>query len=397
MHVVKDELKQKISAQGQSSKKFAYVGCRTTKERNARGKGINVYQVDAKTEKWTFIQLMNELDNPSFLTFDYNQNFLFTVHGDYSEVSSFKIDRGTGKLTFLNRQSTGGNNPVHLIVDKSNQFLIVANLTNGTLAVLPINQDGSLEPLVDLASTPDHSGEIRTDSQALQGVSHPHQVLFDLSGQYLIVPDLGLDKLFIFTFDSDIGKLYPANHAYELTDEGSGPRHATFHPEKPFLFVANQLSSTISTYHFENGKLQFIHETSTLPDTFILESNEEIEVKASVGMYQIKSRKRNNVAGIVAEQSGRYIYVSNRGHNSVAIFKVNDNGTLTTIGWEPTRGETPRFLTIDPSGRYLYVANEDSDSIVTFEINRNTGELELILPMINTESPVCIILSSGDS
>lgn len=167
---------------------FAYVGSRTTKERNARGEGINVYRVNLESGSWTHVQLVRDV-NPSFLAFDQNRNFLYTVHGDGTQVSAFKINKQTGKLTLLNRQSTHGKNPVHLVVDATNQFLVVANYISGDLAVFPIDVDGSLKEICNHVKIP---GEAISDNvYDKQGIPHPHQVVLDPAGNFFVVPDLG--------------------------------------------------------------------------------------------------------------------------------------------------------------------------------------------------------------
>lgn len=354
---------------------FAYVGCRTSKHRNARGEGINVYRMDPVSGNWTHVQLVKDLVNPSFLAFDRNQNFLYTVHGDCSDVSAFRVDKQTGQLTFINQQSTGGKNPVHLVVDSTNRFLIVANYISGTMAVLPIYSDGSLGELCDLIPTPCNPKLNDVNLYAKQGISHPHHAPLDPTGRFVVVPDLGLNKIFIFTFDATNGKLVANDPPFGTAPDGSGPRHVDFHPTLPYAYVVNELDSTVITYRFDkqNGHLSPLQTLSTLPDTV----------------------SGNTCAEIAVAPSGRFVYVSNRGHNSIAIFAVDyDTGMLSPVGWESTRGETPRFFTLNPSGRFLYAANEDSDTIVTFVVNEFTGKLIPTGQIVRTESPVCIIFSS---
>jgi 6-phosphogluconolactonase len=358
---------------------FVYVGCRTSKHRNARGKGINVYRVDPASGDWTHVQLVEDLVNPSFFAFDRNKNFLYTVHGDCSDVSAFQIDKDNGQLTFINQQSTGGKNPVHLVVDPTNQFLIVANYISGTMAVLPIHSDGSLGELCDLIPTPDNPRENDVNMYSKQGISHPHHSPLDPTGRFIVVPDLGLNKIFLFTLDTESGKLAPNNQPFASAPEGSGPRHIDFHPSLPYAYVVNELDSTVITYYFDSQK-------GTLSGKQIIStfSNEDIG---------------NTGAEIMVAPSGRFVYVSIRGNNnSIAIFAVDqETGLLTKVGWESARGETPRFFTFDPSGRFLYVANEDSDTIVKFSVNELTGELMFTGDIINTGSPVCIVFKSDIS
>ncbi|MFP7176174.1 lactonase family protein [Priestia filamentosa] len=355
-----------------------YVGCRTTKERNARGEGINVFQVNHKSGNWEQIQLVKDIINPSFLTFDRNKNFLYTVHGDCSEVSAFKIDKRTGKLTFINKQSTGGRNPVHLVVDATNQYIVVSNYISGTLSVLPINVDGSLKELCNLKELPERTEDPNVNLYAKQGIPHPHHNPLDPTGRFFIVPDLGLNRLYIYTLDSGQGKLVVNNPPYVDTGKGSGPRHVDFHPSLPYLYLANELDSTVATYYFnvQEGSLVHLQTLSTLPECVI----------------------NNTCAEVFTSPSGKFVYVSNRGHNSIAIFKVDQsNGLLSPVGWEPTLGETPRFFTFDSSGQFLFVANEDSDTIVSFKLNDEDGKLMFTGQVVQTGSPVCILPSLVDS
>ncbi|HXZ37616.1 MAG TPA: lactonase family protein [Thermodesulfobacteriota bacterium] len=358
-------------ASGKSGPVFAYVGCRTTKERNARGEGINVYRVDPSSGSWTHVQLVGNLVNPSFLAFDRRQNFLYSVHGDFSEVSSFKVNRQTGELTLLNRQSTQGKNPVHLVVDPTNRFLVISNYATGTLALLPIQEDGTLGPLKDFAKLPGNPGPHKVE----QTISHPHHNPLDPGERFIIVPDKGLDKIFTFRIDVENGKLI-AGPSVE-TRETSGPRHIVFHPGKAYAYVINELDSTVTTYRYnaERGELAPMQILTALPATFT---------------------GNNRSSEIAITTSGRFVYASNRGHDSIAIFAVDQTtGMLSSVGWESTQGKNPRFFSLDPTGAFMYAANENSDTIVTYWIDPVTGKLSPTGQIIKTGSPVCIIFSSG--
>ena len=358
-------------ASGKSGPVFAYVGCRTTKERNARGEGINVYRVDPSSGAWTHVQLVGNLVNPSFLAFDRRQNFLYSVHGDFSEVSSFKVNKQTGELTFLNRQSTQGKNPVHLVVDPTNRFLVVSNYATGTLVLLPIQEDGTLGPLRDLAKLPGNTGPHKVE----QTISHPHHNPQDPGERFIIVPDKGLDKIFTFRIDTENAKLI-AGPSVEAR-ETSGPRHIVFHPSKTYAYVINELDSTVTTYRYdaEHGELKPMQILSVLPATFT---------------------GNNRSSEIAITASGRFVYASNRGHDSIAIFSVDQaTGMLSSVSWESTQGKNPRFFSLDPTGAFMYAANENSDTIVTYRVDPATGKLSPTGQIIKTGSPVCIIFSSG--
>jgi 6-phosphogluconolactonase (cycloisomerase 2 family) len=361
---------------------FAYVGCRTTKERGARGEGINVYRVDTISGKWTHVQLVKDLVNPSFLAFDRKHNFLYSVHGDFSEVSAFLVDKPTGTLSFLNRQSTLGKNPVHLAVDPTNRFLIVGNYETGTIAVLPINKDGSLKPPCNLAAVPS-AAEPNKVYLPRQGTSHPHHVPFDRSGNYIVVPDLGLDKVFVFRLDASSGKLVPNDHPFVNSRNGAGPRHIDFHPFNPYAYVVNELDSTVTAYRFDasQGKLNALQVISCLPAAF----TDSKDFARGFG-----------AAEIVVAPSGKFLYVSNRGDSSIAVFSIDEAaGTLSPAAWASSNGEGPRFIGLDPYGIFLCAANERSDTIVVFRIDTITGKLKSTGDVIHTGSPVCIIFSCG--
>lgn len=366
----------------ESSSLFAYVGCRTTKERGAHGEGINVYRMDTISGKWTHVQLVKDLVNPSFLAFDGKRNFLYSVHGDFSEVSAFRIEKSTGKLTLLNRQATSGKNPVHLAVDPTNRFLVVGNYETGTIAVLPIDEAGSLKPVCDIATVPS-APEPNKVYPPRQGASHPHHVPFDRSGSYIVVPDLGLDKVFVFRLDVSSGKLIANHYPFVNSRDGAGPRHIDFHPAKPYAYVVNELDSTVTTYRFDSrqGELSPLQVISCLPPVF-------------TGSKDFA--RGFGAAEIVVAPSGKFLYVSNRGDSSIAIFSIDEaTGTLSPVSWESSHGEGPRFIGLDPSGTFLFAANERSDTIVVFRVDKISGKLKPTGDIVHTGSPVCIICSCG--
>jgi 6-phosphogluconolactonase (cycloisomerase 2 family) len=349
------------------SAKFAYVGSYTTKERNGHGEGINVYKIDPGTGNWTHVQLLKEVVNPSFLTLDQRERVLYSAHGDGDEATAFQIDTPSGRLSVLNRQSTGGKNGVSLAVDPTNRFLVLANYSSGTVAVLPINPDGSLGKLSDLVTLSGAPGPHPTE----QTSSHPHDVAFDPSERFIVVPDKGLDRVFVFMLDTSSGKLVAASSV--ASRPGAGPRHVDFHPRKPYTYVLNELDSTITTYGFDagRGELRPLQVITTLPPAFAGNSTtSEIEVAPS----------------------GQFVYASNRGHDSLAIFAIDGfTGLLASVGWESTQGKTPRFFSIYPAGTFLYAANEDSDTIVTFRVDQASGKLTPTGQVVKTGSPVTIV------
>ena len=350
---------------------LAYVGCRTTKERGARGEGIRVFNVAADGGRWDPVQLVGDLVNPSFLILNKAADRLYTVHGDGNTVTGFAVEEGTGKLTRINTQSTGGGNPVHLAIDPSGKVLLVANYASGNVAVLPIEADGALgqtRPPVDLPGEP---GPHRIEQKA----SHPHEAVFDPTGRFVIAPDKGLDAIFVLGFDAAAGIL--SVHAKTKTREGAGPRHIVFAPGKPFAYVVDELESSVTTYAWDGatGHLTPLQALPSTPATFTGD---------------------NRAAEIAISPDGRSVFVSNRGHDSIGTFAVDPvSGTLAAVAWQGTGGRGPRFITLDPAGRFVYAANELTDSIVQLSVGREEGRLSPTGLRIDTGSPVCIAFKAA--
>jgi 6-phosphogluconolactonase (cycloisomerase 2 family) len=303
------------------------------------------------------------------LALDRQQRVLYSAHGDGEVATAFSIDAATGQLKLLNQQATGGKNGVRIAVDATNKFLVCANYSSGTVAVLPINPDGSLGALTDLVSLTGTPGPHRTE----QSSPHPHDVPFDRSGRFVVVPDKGLDKVFVYRLDTGRGKLVANDAPFATSRPGAGPRHVDFHPSQPYAYVINELDSTITTYRFEptSGELKGLQIITTLPPSFT---------------------GNNTTSEIAVAPSGRFVYGSNRGHDSIAIFAVDaGTGVLTPVDWEPTQGKTPRFFTLDPSGTYLYAANQDSDTIVCFRVDQSNGKLKSTGNVVKTGSPSSIV------
>jgi 6-phosphogluconolactonase len=352
---------------------FAYTGCRTSRERNARGDGINVYRVDAVSGRWEHLQLLGGLVNPSFLALDAAKRTLYTVHGDSSEVSSFRIDPDTGHIAKLNQQSTRGKNPVHLAIDPSGRFMVIPNhVTAGDmksgLVVLPIQADGSLGEVVDLVELKGKTGPHRVE----QPFAKPHQTEFDPAGRFIAVPDKGLDLVWTFRLD-EAGKLHNVEPPFAPARETSGPRHIAFHKKIPLAYVVNELDSTVTSYRYDpaTGKLDPFQIIPSLPESFTGNSR---------------------ASEIAVSPDSRFVYASNRGFDCVAIFAVDPaNGWLRPVDYQQSEGKTPRFFAIDPTGRFMFVANEDSDTIVAYAIDDETGKLSATGAVVKTGSPVCIV------
>ena len=344
---------------------YAYAGCYTTAQRYARGDGIHVYQVDRETGAWRHVQHAGNLVNPSFLITSRDGRFLYSVHGDETYATAFAVDRASGQLSLLNRAEAGGRNGVHQALDRSGRFLVVANYSSGNVGVMPVQPDGSLADVVHVVALPGQPGPHRVE----QASSHPHQIVFDPSGKFVVVPDKGLDRVFVFSFDPATGKLTPTVQGGAVARSGSGPRHAAFHPALPVLWVLNEIASTITTWQWEaeRGHLKAAQTLPTLPPDYTGE---------------------NSGAEIAVAAGAKFVYCSNRGHDSIVGFAVDPaTGLLSAPAWTPTQGRTPRFIGLDPAGRFLYAANEQSDTIVTF---RAGGRLTPTGQTVRNASPVSI-------
>ena len=339
---------------------FAYVGCYTTPDRDGRGDGIRVYR------DWNLVQTIDGLENPSLFTLRRDRSVLYSVHGGRDLISAFARDPRTGELTLLNQMDCRGNNPVDSALDPTERFLIIGNYGTGTVAVMPLDADGALLPVTQIVTLPGTAGR----DPLHQTSSHPHAVIFDPSGRFAIVPDKGFDRVFVFRFDA--GKLLPTAQGSIASKSGAAPRHAAFHPSLPKLYVNNELDSTVAVFAWndDTGQMTETQVLSTIP-----------------GGYE----GRNTTAEIAASACGRFLYVSNRGQDSVVLFRIDpETGHLTFAGYTPTGGSRPRFFALDPTGLRLYAANQDSNDIAAFQIDRSTGTLHPLGIVARTGSPSAI-------
>ncbi len=362
---------QGADAAAAMSKYLVYVGTYTEK----KSKGIYAFRFDPATGRLSALGLAAETVNPAFLAIDPSRRFLYAVNeisqcGGRSSggVSAFAIDPGTGKLTFLNEVPSGGASPAHLAVDKTGRFVLVANYSGGSVAVFPILKDGRLGEASALVR---HSGA-SIDPQRQEG-PHPHSIYLSPDNRFAICPDLGLDEVLVYRFDAENGTLAPNNPPFARVNPGAGPRHFAFHTSGKFGYVIDEMQATVTVFSYEpaSGTLHLLQTISTLPKDFDGErSTAEVEV----------------------HPSGKFLYGSNRGHDSIAMFAINNRkGTLTPLGYAPTLGKTPRSFAVNPTGSYLFAANQDSDSIVQFRIDPNNGRLTPTGQVLEVPSPVCVI------
>jgi len=346
----------------------------TGKILDGKGKGIYVYRMDPATGAMELIMTNSGIPNPSYLAVDADCNCLYAVNElkTYREeptgtVSAFAINSKNGELTLLNKKPTGGTDPCHLIVDRTGRYILLANFMSGSVCVLPIQTDGSLGDASDFIQH--HGASIDPNRQ--QG-PHAHAVTLDETNRYVYVPDLGLDQTLIYRFDADAGKLEPHDEPSVAVQPGAGPRCLVFHPNGRYAYLINELDSTIAAYGFDKdtGNLRDIQTISTLPPDF---------------------QGLSTCADVQVSPAGQFLYGSNRGHDSIVIYKIDQStGRLSCIGHESTRGKTPRNFDIDPAGNFLLAANQDSDTIVTFGIDPQSGALRATGQVTEVPTPVCV-------
>lgn len=347
---------------------YAYVGTRTSRERNARGEGISVYKADQDKGSLELIQVVGDLVNPSFLALNKQASMLYTVHGDEHEVSAFKVNPD-GTLSYFQSLHCGGKNPVHLALDPTEAYLLVSNHLSHNVAVMPILENGAIGPVCQIVEMQGTPGPHRKE----QPFAKPHFNPFDPSGKFVVVPDKGLDRIFVFKFDN--GVLREASTPWVDTRETAGPRHIAFHPQRPYAFVVNELDSTVTSYRFDaaTGKLEPLQILSTLPDSYT---------------------GNNRASEIMVSTDGQHLYASNRGDDSIAVFKIMlDTGRLSFLNAHASHGRTPRFFTLSPNGKFVFALNEDSDSIVTFPIDAKNGQFESPSLSTHCASPVCMVFA----
>jgi 6-phosphogluconolactonase (cycloisomerase 2 family) len=348
---------------------FAYVGCFTTARRKAHGKGVAIFRI-APDGRWHAVETCDAIPNPSYIALDRAQRFLYSAHGDGDEVCSYSRDPQSGALAFLNKQKTEGDNSSTVEVHASNRWVLLS--TGPGVALFPIREDGSLGPYTDLIVPEGEPGPWRDEQHG----PHPHQATFDPTGRFVIVPDKGLDKVLVFRLDGDRGKLLPCNPPFVKARYGAIPRHVAFHPARPYAYVVNEQDSTVNAYHWDgsSGELKPFQRVPTTPTAYVGD---------------------NMAAEIAMLPSGRFLYASNRGHDSIVIYSVDAaTGRIEPVGWESSEGRKPRFFAIGPDATRLYAANEDSHTIVEFAIDPGSGQLTATGQAIETGSPTCIAFAT---
>jgi 6-phosphogluconolactonase len=349
---------------------LVYVGTYTT----GKSEGIYLYRFDLSSGRLKHVATTSHVVNPSFLTLAPSRRYLYAVNevqefaGKKSgAVSAFAVDQKTGALRLLNQQPSLGADPCYVNVDANGGFVLVANYTGGNVAVFPVERDGSLGEATDMKQYRGSSA-----NHERQEGPHAHFIALDPTNRFAYSCDLGTDKIMIYRFDARNGKLLPNEQPWMQVKPGTGPRHLAFHPSDKYVFVLNELHSTVTAFTRdpEKGSLKELQTLTTLPQDFT---------------------GTNTGADIHVSPDGRFLYGSNRGHDSIAIFTIDPrNRTLNTVGNESTRGMTPRNFAIDPSGAFLLVANQKSDNIVVFRIDQRTGRLTSTGHIVEVPSPVCL-------
>ncbi len=353
-----------------SGKAWVYIGTYTQRG----SQGIYLARMDLAGGKLDLEGLAGEVVNPSFLAPHPNGKFLYAVGevgqfagGKGGAVSAFAVNPETGRLSLLNQKSSRGAGPCHIVIDPTGRNALVANYGGGSVACLPIADDGCLG---DAASFFQHEGS--SVNRRRQERPHAHSINLDPANRFAFAPDLGIDKIMVYRFDPAAHRLEPNDPPAAPVAPGSGPRHFDFHPSARYAYAIGELASTITAFAYDAGRgtLEAIQTISTLPEGF---------------------NGTNTTADIHVHPSGKFVYGSNRGHDSIAMFSVDlGTGKLTSLGHRATEGKTPRNFGIDPTGAFLLAANQDTDNVVVFRIDGATGTLEPTGQSIRVPVPVCV-------
>jgi len=350
---------------------IAYVGTYTSK---TNSKGIYAFRFDSEKGQLTSIGVAAETTDPSFLAVHPNGKYLYAVNeignfngGTSGAVSAFAIDAKTGALKFLNQVPTRGAGPCYVSLDKTGAFVLVANYDSGSIASFPVQADGSLGTTSGFVQ---HSGS-GPDKERQEG-PHAHWIGTSPDNRFALAVDLGLDQVIVYGFDSSKGIFTPMLSGFAKVKPGAGPRHLAFHPDGKFAYVLSEVESSVTVFSYQpkTGALTSLQTISAIPKDF---------------------SGHKEAAEIAVHPSGKFLYTSNRGHDSIAVFAIDEKkGTLRSLGQVLTGGKTPRHFAIDPTGSYLLAENEESNNIVIFHIDAATGSLTPTGQTVEVPSPVCL-------
>jgi 6-phosphogluconolactonase len=333
--------------------------------------GIHVHRLDMTTGALTPQSSISGITNPSFLDIAPNRRFLYAI-GEVSEVNgkpggaiaAFAIDQQSGALTHVNTESTVGTGPCHISIDQAGRYALVANYGGGSVAILPIREDGSLGEATDFVQ---HEGSSVDPTR--QKEPHAHSIMVAPNNKHAFAPDLGLDKILVYAIDHDRGKLTAQTPGQ--VDPGQGPRHLDFHPDGKRAYVINEMGNTITVFDYDAdaGTLAATQAISTLPEGY---------------------SETSHTADIHIHPNGRFLYGSNRGHDSLVVCAIDpDNGQLAVVEIVPTGGANPRNFGLDPTGAYLLVGNQDTNDIFVFSVDGDTGKLTPTGHKAEVPKPVC--------
>ncbi|MFN0106756.1 MAG: lactonase family protein [Bryobacteraceae bacterium] len=359
-----------LAVEAAGEKFRVYIGTYTRGE----SKGIYSFALDTAAGVLTPEGLAGETQNPSFLAIHPSGNYLYAC-GELDKfnneasgaLTAFKIDAATGKLEKLNEVAAGGTSTCHVNISRNGKYAVLANYGSGSCAAFAIEADGKLG---ERTAFHQHTGS-SVDPGRQKG-PHAHSVNLDKQNKHVIVADLGLDQVKVYDFNAATGAMTPNEPAFASVKPGSGPRHFSFHPSGKYAYVINEMTCTVTAFNWDarKGTLTEIETVTTLPEPV---------------------KKGYSTAEVVAHPNGRFVYGSNRGHNTIAVFQVNAaTGKLTTVEHKSTQGEIPRNFAIDPTGRFLIAANQNSHTIVLFRINQRSGALEQVGAPVKAPSPVCV-------
>ncbi len=355
---------------GSAGDYLVYFGTYTAKT----SKGIYAYRFQPSSGKLTAIGPVAEAPNPSFLALSPSGRYLYAVNWKGSEtvkgdtVSAYAVDGHTGKLTFLNKVESRGEMPTHLAVDRSGRMLMAVNYGSGSVAAFAIDKDGRLGAAT---SFDQHQGSSAVKGR--QDGPHAHAAVLSADNRFAFVADLGLDEVFSYRLDPSKARFTPNSPPFTKVSPGSGPRHLAFHPNGKLLYANNEINSTVTVFAYDAaaGGLKEVQTVGTLPAAF---------------------SGNNSTAEIQTDRAGRFLYVSNRGHDSIAVFAIDGaTGKLTPVEHVATQGKTPRNFSLDPTGGYLFAANENSGTVVLFRVDANTGRLTPAGQVLEVPSPSCVI------
>jgi 6-phosphogluconolactonase len=346
---------------------LAFVGTYTGK---TGSKGIYAYDFDEKNGKLKRRGVAAETESPSWFVIHPNGKFAYAANeaGNNSTITSFSVDPKSAKLTQLNQKPALGQDPCYLSFDKTGKYLLVANYSSGNVVVFPISSNGTLG---EATANVKNAGPLGPNKQR-QEAPHAHWIQVAPDNRYVFVADLGLDAILSYRFDPNKGTLTPNNPPSAKLNPGSGPRHVVFAPNGKYVYVISELSNTVTafSYNAAQGTLFEFQILSTLPTDF---------------------SARNDDAEITVHPNGKWLYASNRGRDTIAVFSISSSdGSLTHVGEFPTGGKEPRHFAIDPTGQYLLAENQNSNSIATFQIDQTTGSLKQVSLENDIPSPVCL-------